>query len=209
MDGLDVHGEGGLAEVGHAASPLSGTRGFCRVTASPDTNSQVHGSLGESGSALGLRSMKGSEHIAVNRPGDVVLLPVDGVGVEGADGIIDMGISRPVIGGGVTLAEVVGLDFIILATESLLCPVSVWSPQLQRKGQHTQSISSRSSDSMTILLTMPVPGAILMTTSALPKKKFHGVWMVGESPCPLMVNSAPLGPVLTVPAVIFHWSKAD
>lgn len=34
----------------------------------------------------------------------------------------------------------------------------------------TQSISSRSSDSSTMLLTMPVPGAAFMVTETSPKK---------------------------------------
>ena len=59
---------------------------------------------------------------------------------------------------------------------------------------HSQSISSRSSDSRMKLLTMPVPGAAFAVTETLPKKMYLLLLMVGALVAVLMVNSAPLDP---------------
>lgn len=56
---------------------------------------------------------------------------------------------------------------------------------------------------------MPFPGEIFISSSTLPKKKYQGVCMVGASPCFWIVNSAPSGPVVISPAVIFQSSKAE
>lgn len=120
MDRLDVHSEGSLAVVGRATSPFDGTFTVGRVAASPDANPQIHGRLRVSGAALGLLVRNFSDLLAINQEGDRVLLPVDGVGVHGVDGSVDGRIRLAVVGGGVTLAEVVGLDLVVEAAETLL-----------------------------------------------------------------------------------------
>lgn len=40
--------------------------------------------------------------------------------MEGVDGSIDRGVGLPVVGGGVTLSEIVGLNLVVVATKSLL-----------------------------------------------------------------------------------------
>ena len=128
LDGVDVHGEGSLAVVGLTASPLNGALAVVRITTSPDTNPHVHGSLRESGAALGLIVRNGTDFIAIDAPLDVVLGPVDRVGVPGVDRSIDRGIRFAVIGGGITFSEVVGLDLVVVATKTLLWYVRLaWS----------------------------------------------------------------------------------
>lgn len=116
----DVHGEGALGVVGQTASPLDGTLGVGRITASPDTDSKVHRGLGEPGSALGFVIGKGPDILAINRPCDMILFPFDSVGVEDVLGGLNGMPGRTVVGRGVALAEVVGLDFVVSGTKSLL-----------------------------------------------------------------------------------------
>ena len=64
----------------------------------------------------------------------------------------------------------------------------------------TQSISSKSLDSITKLLTIPVPAAAFKNTSTLPKKMYLLEMMVRASPAEVMINSAPSSPyVISVP----------
>lgn len=83
--------------------------------------------------------------------------------------------SRPsvtVIGGGVTLSEVVSLDLGIVAAKSLLSGVLAPHSLDWRNAQiHTQSTSSKVSDSKTMELTTPVPGADFISTETSPYQK--------------------------------------
>ena len=63
---------------------------------------------------------------------------------------------------------------------------------------HSQSISSKSSDSRIKLLTIPVPGAAFVVTETLPKKMYFVLLIVGASVDVLIVNSAPLDPYESV-----------
>jgi hypothetical protein len=65
---------------------------------------------------------------------------------------------------------------------------------------HTQSISSKSSDSITKELTTPVPFAALMVISVFPKKMYLVEVIVLARPSEVMINSAPSVPyVMLVP----------
>jgi hypothetical protein len=79
-----------------------------------------------------------------------------------------------VVGGGVPLAEVVGLNFGAIGTNLLLWDGLVallsFSVVVYSREGRTQSISSRSSDSRIQVLMMPVPLAALILTSTWPKK---------------------------------------
>lgn len=118
LDGLDVHGERTLGVVCDTAGPLDGALGLAGVTTSPDTDSQGHGSLREV--IASSRSLESADIVAINGPGDGVLRPVDGVGVDGGLGRVDIGVGGTVVRGSVALAEVVGLDGAGLATKGFL-----------------------------------------------------------------------------------------
>lgn len=59
---------------------------------------------------------------------------------------------------------------------------------------HSQSISSRSSDSITKEETIPVPAAACVVTLTLPKNIYHAELMVGACVSEVIMNSAPLVP---------------
>lgn len=118
-DGLVVGDERSLAEVGVATSPLDSTLGSILATGDPGTELDLHGSLGESGTVLGIGVEQSADQIAINVPLDVVLSPVDGVGVEVVLGRADGVVGTTVVGGGVSLAEVVGLDLGGVTTKPL------------------------------------------------------------------------------------------
>lgn len=99
-----------LGEVGQATSPLDGTLGSLRVTGDPGTKLELAGSLRESGSALGVGVLELTNQVAINDPVNVVLRPLEGVGVSGGLRVADGREAATVEGRVVTLAEVVGLD---------------------------------------------------------------------------------------------------
>jgi len=117
---LDEHGERSLRVVGLATSPVNGTLAVARVTTSPDTNADIHGGLGEAGAALSIGIVESADIVAVDRPDDVVLGPLHGVGVENIVRGSDSGPSVTVIGGSVTLSKVVGLNLGVVSTKSFL-----------------------------------------------------------------------------------------
>lgn len=117
---LHVHVEGSSAVVGQTTGPLNGALAVVRVTTSPDTKSQTHGGLREARAALGIVVVEGTNDIAVNQPLDHVLVPVDGVGVEGILETRHRHVADTVIGRGITLTEVVGLDLSVVATKGFL-----------------------------------------------------------------------------------------
>lgn len=120
LDRLDVHGERSLAVVGSTTSPLDGTLAVARVTTSPDTQTQTHGGLRETRAALSVSVLDSTESLAVNDPADGILGPVDGVGVEVVLRGVDVLPGLTVVGGSVTLAEVVGLDLVRVASNTFL-----------------------------------------------------------------------------------------
>lgn len=124
-DGLHVHREGSLGVVGLTASPLDGSLAVVGVTTGPDTETQLHGSLGEARAALGLVVLDSANRVAVNEPGDGFLGPVDSVGVEGLLGSVQVDPGLAIVGSGVALAEVVGFDSVREATNALLFTISM------------------------------------------------------------------------------------
>lgn len=76
----------------------------------------------------------------------------------------------------------------------------VWTLKLSEPN-HSQSISSRSSDSRMKELTIPVPGDALTLAVTFPKKIYFSDSMVGASFLAVMENSAPFVPyVIDVPS---------
>lgn len=120
LDVLDVHAEGSSRVVGLATGPLNGALAVGGVTASPDTDADIHGGLGEASAALGIVVVQGADDVAVDGPLDGLLLPVHLISVEFTLGVGHGGPGITVIGRGITLAEVVGLNCARVAAKSLL-----------------------------------------------------------------------------------------
>lgn len=115
-DVLDEHLVLGVAiEDGLSAGPLAGSSGsWVRgiKTADPAAHLDLHWGLGVAGSRVGSRVVggEGADGGAVDVPDYAVGGPDDGVVVESVDGGCDLAGSSTIIGGGITLAEEVGLD---------------------------------------------------------------------------------------------------
>jgi hypothetical protein len=120
LDVLDVHGEGSSRVVGLTTGPLNRALAVGGVTTSPDTDADVHGGLGEARTALSIGVVQSTDSSTVNVPGNVILLPVHLVGVELTLGVGHTRPSVTVIGRGIALTEVVGLNSTSVTTKSLL-----------------------------------------------------------------------------------------
>jgi hypothetical protein len=118
-DGLVVGQERSAGEVGVTTSPLDSTLGSILAASNPGSELDLHGSLGEASTVLGIGVVQGADQVAINVPLDVLAGPVDGVGVEVILGVADGVVGTTVIGGGISLAEVVGLDLGGITTEPL------------------------------------------------------------------------------------------
>jgi hypothetical protein len=80
-------------------------------------------------------------------------------------------------------------------------PKKLLSTEESVEPNHSQSISSRSSDNRMKLLTIPVPGAACVVTVTFPKNMYLLLLIVGASVAVLIVNSAPFDPYeIVVPA---------
>lgn len=117
LDALVVGVEWGLGEVGQAASPVTGTRRRVGATSAPGANLDLHGGLGELGASSG--GSEGADSGAVDDPVNSILGPLNGVGVVGAQRAANGVGATTVVGGGVALGEVVGLDVAIVTTNPL------------------------------------------------------------------------------------------
>lgn len=118
-DGLVVGEERSAAEVGVTTSPLDGSIGSILATCNPGTKFDLHGSLGESSTILGIGIVQGADQATIDVPFDVVLGPVNGISVELLLRVADGVVGSTVVGGSITLAEVVGLDLGCVTTEPL------------------------------------------------------------------------------------------
>jgi hypothetical protein len=81
-------------------------------------------------------------------------------------------------------------------------PKKLLSTEASFDPSHSQSISSRSSDSRIKLLTIPPPAHALVVTVTCPKNMYFSELMVGASPAALITNSAPLAPYDICPFTI-------
>lgn len=80
----------------------------------------VHRGLGEASATLGILIVESADIGTINQPVDGILGPLDGVGVERVLGVADVDPSLTVIGRGIALSEVVGLNGVLLSTQCLL-----------------------------------------------------------------------------------------
>lgn len=90
-----------------SAGPGYGAGGVRRVAGAPGADLDAHGRLGELAICAG--GKQGADDLAVDGPDDLVSVPVDGVGVEGALAGGDGRVAAAIIGTGVALAEVICL----------------------------------------------------------------------------------------------------
>lgn len=118
VDGLDVHGEGGVAVVGLAAGPLDGALAAA-VAGRPGAQLDAHGRLGVVGAVDGVGVVEGAHGGAVNVPGRGRRGPLDGVVVPGPLRVADGLVGAAVVRGGVALAKVVGLHLVDVAAQPL------------------------------------------------------------------------------------------
>lgn len=105
-----MHGVRSRAVVGQATGPLDGALGVAGVAAGPAAKSQAHRSLREASATLGIVVRERTHDRTVNRPGNGILGPVDGVGVESLLRSGNGHVSASVICGGVSFAKVVCLN---------------------------------------------------------------------------------------------------
>lgn len=80
----------------------------------------VHRGLREASTTLGIVVVKSADISTINQPVDGVLGPLDGVGVERGMRAGDGDPSLTVIGGGIALSEVVGLNGVVLSAQCFL-----------------------------------------------------------------------------------------
>lgn len=164
---LDIHSEGTFAVVYSSASPGDCARKIARrgVSAGPDAEFELHRGLGEAGTALRIGVLKCANGGTVDEPGDCVGGPIYGVSVPLGLSCRYRDVDHAVVVSGVVLAEIVGLDTVVFTADEFLSCVSYCFMDRIMGANLTQSTSSRASDSMTILLTIPWPGAAFILTS--------------------------------------------
>lgn len=101
------------------ASPLSGSGIAVLASSNPGSELDLHGGLREGRSALGVGGVQSTDKDIVNEPVNLGRGPLNRVlvsrGERSSNGMVD----GTVVGGGVTLAEVVGLDLGIVTTNPL------------------------------------------------------------------------------------------
>lgn len=125
-DALVIGVEGSLGEVGEAASPLTSALRRVLATSAPGSELDLHGSLGELVADSG--GIEHSDALAVDHPVDLLGSPLDGVRVEGTSGITNGVVLAAVVGGSVSLAEVVGLDLGVVGADKF--PINLVSESL-------------------------------------------------------------------------------
>lgn len=119
LDRFDPHAERAFAEVGDTAGPIDGTLVVLGITGHPVTDAYVHGSLREVLTADGRGIGRSANSCAIDGPDDGVLFPVDGIRVVSRSSVRDGMRLAAIVGGGVTLAEVVGLTLTTMRADEL------------------------------------------------------------------------------------------
>ena len=102
--------ERSLAEISHTSSPHNSAFSSIRTSCTPCAKLDLHGSLGEAGSALGVFVSQSAHDLVVDDPVDGCGCPFNGVDVELADRVGDRVEGAAVVCAHVAFAEVVGLD---------------------------------------------------------------------------------------------------
>ncbi len=107
---LDVHGERSLVPLGEATSPLNGTFWGVLATADPIAELDLHWGLGEVLAAVGIVVAQVTDLSTIDEPLEILGSPLNLVSVEVVLWVGDWVVQGTVVGGGVALAVVVGLD---------------------------------------------------------------------------------------------------
>jgi len=102
----------------------------------------VHRGLGEAIATLGILVVESADIGTINQPVDGILGPLDGVGVERVMGGADADPSLTVIGCGIALSEVVGLNGVILSAHRF--PVNLIQVIRLQKGGADNALARRS-----------------------------------------------------------------
>jgi hypothetical protein len=113
---LVVSLEGSLAKVSHATSPENSALSSIGGSGTPCAELDLHGSLGESRSTLGILVCESADDNIVNDPVDDCGCPLDGVDVELSDGVCNRVEGSSVVCAHIALAKVVGLDLSIVTS---------------------------------------------------------------------------------------------
>lgn len=111
--------ERSFAEVGVSTGPFDGALGRVLATSDPGTKLDLHRSLRESSTRLSVSVLQFTDLVAVDRPDNMVLGPLQRVGVNLALGVGNRVVGTTIVGSRIALAEVVGLHLGRVATNPL------------------------------------------------------------------------------------------
>lgn len=118
-DALVVAVERTLVEVGETAGPLDGALGGVLATGNPGAELDLHGGLGIAAAALLAVVLESADDGAVDDPVELGRSPLDGVRVPLVLGVADGREATTVVSLGAALAEVVGLNLLVVAADPL------------------------------------------------------------------------------------------
>jgi hypothetical protein len=137
LDGhvLNIHDEWSIIPVSLTTGPLNGACGFSGGTSIPVTELDLHWSLRVVLAVQSIAVVELADSNVVDGPDDTLGSPVDSVKMPAVLGSGDVIVNSTIIGGGVALAEVVGLDRSGVTTK----------PFLQSKSEDIQISNARKS----------------------------------------------------------------
>ena len=116
---LNSHGERSLIPLSKAASPLNSALWGFGATTDPVAELDLHWGLWIVVATVGITAHQTTDFSAINGPGKVLWSPINGVLVEAVLWLIHWVIHSTIVGGGVALAVVVGLDGSVVAADPL------------------------------------------------------------------------------------------
>lgn len=116
---LNSHGERRLIPLSKTASPLNSALRGLGATANPVAELDLHWGLWVVVATIGITTHQATDLGAINGPREVLWGPINGVLVEAVLWLIHRVIHSTVVGGGVALAVVVGLDGSVVAADPL------------------------------------------------------------------------------------------
>lgn len=132
LDRFHIHGEGTVIIISLPTGPFNGTLLVVGVTASPDTDLDPRGGLGVIFTVKRIGVVEGSDNASIDEPFGFTRSPIDRIGVECLFRRRDGHCGSTIIRSGVTLAEVVGLDLVIIGTDLFLLPSLAPYPSIDK-----------------------------------------------------------------------------
>lgn len=119
MDRLDAHAEWNICIVGWTASPVYSSLAVAWVTSGPDTETDTHRGLWVARTTLSITIVECAYIDTVNDPFEGLWRPVDSVCVVGRLRSSNTVVGSSIVGGSVSLPEVVGLDLCSIGASEL------------------------------------------------------------------------------------------